>query len=92
MWPFVERLAAFDPPDRVFVASGGRRYQGEKFTLSSRAGLRPDTVPRLIARLKSLPGHKKPLLVLDGDCVSPFAQATHYTYAWDGSSITNVIE
>jgi hypothetical protein len=26
------------------------------------------------------------------DCVSPFAQATHYTYAWDGSSITNVIE
>lgn len=26
------------------------------------------------------------------DCVAPFAQATHYTYVWDGKSITNVIE
>jgi hypothetical protein len=26
------------------------------------------------------------------DCVAPFIQATHYTYVWDGRSITNVIE
>lgn len=26
------------------------------------------------------------------DCVTPFTQATHYTYIWDGRSITNVIE
>jgi hypothetical protein len=26
------------------------------------------------------------------DCVAPFTQATHYTYVWDGRSITNVIE
>jgi hypothetical protein len=26
------------------------------------------------------------------DCVAPFTQATHYTYVWDGTSITNVIE
>lgn len=26
------------------------------------------------------------------DCVAPFTQATHYAYAWDGKSITNVIE
>jgi len=26
------------------------------------------------------------------DCVSPFMQATHYSYVWDGKSITNVIE
>jgi hypothetical protein len=26
------------------------------------------------------------------DCVAPFRQATHYAYAWDGRSITNVIE
>jgi hypothetical protein len=26
------------------------------------------------------------------DCVAPFTQATHYTYIWDGKSITNVIE
>jgi hypothetical protein len=26
------------------------------------------------------------------DCVAPFTQATHYTYVWDGTSITSVIE
>ena len=26
------------------------------------------------------------------DCVAPFTQATHYSYIWDGNSITNVIE
>jgi RES domain len=26
------------------------------------------------------------------DCVAPFVQATHYSYVWDGNSITNVIE
>jgi hypothetical protein len=26
------------------------------------------------------------------DCAAPFAQATHYTYVWNGQSITNVIE
>jgi hypothetical protein len=26
------------------------------------------------------------------DGVAPFTQATHYTYVWDGNSITNVIE
>lgn len=26
------------------------------------------------------------------DCVAPFSQATHYSYVWDGKSITNVIE
>ena len=26
------------------------------------------------------------------DCVAPFVQAAHYTYIWDGSSVTNVIE
>jgi hypothetical protein len=26
------------------------------------------------------------------DCVAPFKQATHYTYVWDGRSITDVIK
>lgn len=26
------------------------------------------------------------------DCVTPFTQATHYTYVWDGRAITNVLE
>jgi RES domain len=26
------------------------------------------------------------------DCVEPFVQATHYSYDWDGSSITGVVE
>lgn len=26
------------------------------------------------------------------DCVAPFTQATHYSYVWDGRSITSVIE
>ena len=26
------------------------------------------------------------------DCVAPFVQATHYSYVWDGNSITDVIE
>jgi RES domain len=26
------------------------------------------------------------------DCASPFTQATHYAYVWDGRSISNVIE
>jgi len=26
------------------------------------------------------------------DCVAPFVQAAHYSYVWDGNSITNVIE
>ena len=26
------------------------------------------------------------------DCVAPFVQATHYSYVWDGTSITDVIE
>ncbi len=73
MWEFVERLAAFTPPDHVFVASGNRRYQGEKFMLTSREGLRPGAIGHLIAMLKSLPAHKKPLLVLDGGFRRGFA-------------------
>lgn len=65
MHDFVSRLSDYECPDRVFVNSGNRRYRGEKYLLSSRKGLKPDAVEKLIRRLKSLPVHKKPLLVLD---------------------------
>ena len=26
------------------------------------------------------------------DCVAPFSQAAHYTYVWDGTRVTDVIE
>ena len=60
----VARLSDYQPPDRVFVNSGTRPYRGEKFTLSSRDGLMPRAVERLISTLRSRPAHKKPLLAL----------------------------
>ncbi len=63
--PFVSRLSDYEQPDELFVASGSRPYRGQKFTLSSRAGLRPDAVSRLIALAKSISVDKKPLFVLD---------------------------
>ena len=61
----VSRLSGYECPDRVFVNSGSRPYRGEKYTLSSREGLRPDAVERLTKMIARLPVHKKPLLALD---------------------------
>jgi hypothetical protein len=61
----VVRLSNHECADRVFVNSGTRPYRAEKYTLSSREGLRPDAVERLIGKIKSLPAHRKPLIVLD---------------------------
>ena len=62
----VSRLSRYECPDRVFVNGGSRPYRGEKYTLSSREGLRPDAVERLTRMLERLPVDKKPLLALDG--------------------------
>ena len=63
--PFVSRLSDYEQPDELYVMSGGRPYRGQKFTLSSRAGLRPDAIPRLITLARSVSVDKKPLFVLD---------------------------
>ncbi len=75
MGPFVSRLSDHECPERVFVNSGNRSYRGERYTLSSRAGLRPDAVQRLIGRIKSLPVDRKPLLVVDAEFRRGFAFA-----------------
>lgn len=62
---FVERFTDHECPNHVFVNSGGRAYHGEKFTLSSREGLKPGAVQRLIRLIKSLPVDKKPLLAVN---------------------------
>lgn len=62
MYAFVDHLSDHHCPDRVFVNSGSRPYRAEKYTLSSRDGLRPDAVERLIRLIKSLPVDRKPLL------------------------------
>ena len=65
MGEFVAGLSRHECPDHVFVNGGNRPYRGEKFTLSSREGLQPDAVSRLIARIRSLSVDRKPLLVVD---------------------------
>jgi hypothetical protein len=62
---FVEQLASHQHPERVFVNSGLRPYRAETYTLSSRAGLAPGAVRRLIDTIKSVPLDKKPLLLID---------------------------
>jgi hypothetical protein len=62
---FVSHLSNHRCPEQVFVNSGNRSYRGEKYTLSSRAGLRPDAVRLLIKKIKSLSVGKKPLLLVD---------------------------
>lgn len=62
---FVSRLSDYECPDHVFINSGKRRYRGEKYTLSSRVGLKPDAVHRLIRKIKSMPVDKKPLLLVN---------------------------
>ena len=61
---FVSHLSSHRYRSRLFVNSGRRRYRAERFTLSSRAGLRPDAVARLVARIRST-GRSEPLLLLD---------------------------
>ena len=75
MHEFVSRLSDYECPDRVFVNSGNRPYRGEKYLLSSRKGLKPDAVERLIRKIKSLPVNKKPLLVLDAQLKRGFVFA-----------------
>jgi len=62
MHPFVARLSAHECPDHVFVNGDDRPYHGEKYTLSSRDGLKPGAVERLIRLIKDLPVGRKPLL------------------------------
>lgn len=62
---FVIRLSDYEYPGHVFVNSGDRPYRGEKYTLSSRAGLKPDAVHRLIRKIRNLSVDKKPLLVVN---------------------------
>ena len=61
----VTRLSTYECPNRVFVNNGNRPYRGEKYTLSSRTGLKPGAVKWLIDRIASLPTDHKPLLILD---------------------------
>jgi glycosyl transferase family 1 len=63
----VARLSRHLCPDEVFVNDSGRPYRGERYTLSSTAGLKADAVERLIERMAALPVDRKPLLLLD-DC------------------------
>ena len=61
----VSRLSDYQHPDEVFINSGQRPYRGEKYTLSSRDGLTPDAVQRLVEKIKGMDVGTKPLLVLD---------------------------
>jgi hypothetical protein len=72
---FVARLSAHEGPEHVFVNSGHRAYRGERYTLSSREGLRPDAVQRLIGRVRSLPVNQKPLLVINAELKRGFVFA-----------------
>ncbi len=62
---FLLQLSSHRYPDQVFVNSGSRSYAGERYTLSSSAGLRPDAVSLLIGKIRSLSVGRKPLLLLD---------------------------
>lgn len=67
MEEFVTWLSDYTCPDHVFVNSGDRPYRGEKFTLSSRADLKPGAVQWLIRKIRSLPVGKKSLLVVNAN-------------------------
>ena len=62
---FVSQLSKYDGPAHVYVNSGNRSYRAERYTLSSREGLRADAIERLIRMIKNLPVGKKPLLVVN---------------------------
>ncbi len=62
---FVALYSGYECPEHVFVNSGNRPYRGEKFTLSSHEGLKPNAIHWLIWKIKSLPIDKKPLLLVN---------------------------
>lgn len=72
-YSFVTQLSDFEYADSLYVRSKSRPYRGEKYTLSSRTGLKPSAVERLISQIKSLSANKKPLLALDGQFRRGFA-------------------
>jgi len=62
--PWLQFLSRYTHPDEVFV-DGTETYRSEKFVLFGDHPLEPQVLDRLIDRIKAVPVHRKPLLLLD---------------------------
>ena len=62
---FVADLSRYQHPNDVYRASSGGQYQAEKFFLFDGVGLSPTAIQDLVEKIKTLPVHRKPLLLLD---------------------------